>query len=124
MTTVAQGGDTRPVQNQRDRVANVEHEIADGAGLLVATIETPPIAGAAGASDGGQRPIEYPDDLAGGNLFGWTRQVITAALTFLAGQDTGVFQLKQDGVEKFAWNLIGCSHLHGQTGPLETCQMD
>ena len=58
VSALARGGDAGSVEDHRDGVAHVEHDVADRPGVLVGAIGAALIGGPAGAGDRRERPIK------------------------------------------------------------------
>src|SRR5690606_6658725 len=102
---VAHLGQAALVEHIRDRLPHVEHHVPDLACCLVAIV-TGLIAGAAGAWERRQRPVEYAHDVTHHDLLGRPCEAIAALLALAALHEAGIAQLDQNGVEKLLGNVV------------------
>src|SRR5918994_2248086 len=85
---IAHLGEAALIQHLGDRLPDLEHQMSDLACRLVAVF-TALIPGAAGAGNGGKRPVEHAHDVADLDFIRRPRQAIAALLALAALDKTG-----------------------------------
>jgi len=101
------------VQDIRNRVPDVEHDVLDGTGLFtpigVRTVMALLIGRLADAADRRQRTVEEPDDLPQRDLLWRFDEAVSAAHPPAAGQEPGILQREKDLLEKFDGDVLPAS---------------